>query len=47
VTTPDIAERCLGHSLKGERARYDHHDYTPEMRTAFEALARLLADITK
>jgi hypothetical protein len=47
VSTPDTAERALGHSLGGERKRYDHHDYTPEVRTAMEALARLVFDIVK
>ena len=27
VTTADTAERCLGHALRGERKRYDHHSY--------------------
>src|SRR5262249_51801836 len=42
--TPDIAELCLGHKLKGMRKVYDHYTYEPEMRTAFEALARLVFD---
>jgi integrase len=42
VTTPDIAERCLGHVLLGQRATYDWHRYEDEMRAAFEALASLI-----
>jgi hypothetical protein len=33
-TTPDIAELCLGHALKGMRKVYDHHLYEPEKRAA-------------
>jgi integrase len=47
VTTPDIAELCLGHALKGMRRVYDHHLYQPEKRAAMKALALLIADITK
>jgi integrase len=36
---PDIAERCLGHTIGGVRGTYDRHDYLPEMTHAFEALA--------
>lgn len=36
---PDIAERCLGHTIGGVRGVYDRHKYTDEMRDAFEALA--------
>src|SRR5262249_13328408 len=35
----DIAERCLGHSLPTIRSIYDKHQYTAEMRHAFELLA--------
>jgi integrase len=35
----DIAERCLGHALRGIRATYDRHRYLNEMSDAFEALA--------
>jgi integrase len=38
--TPDIAERCLGHALLGQRGTYDLHSYESEKRAAFEALAR-------
>jgi integrase len=40
LTTPDIAERCLGHVIGGVRAHYDMHDYQDEKRSAFEALAQ-------
>ena len=35
----DIAERCLGHSIRGARGIYDRHPYHDEMRSAFEALS--------
>ena len=47
VTTPDIAERCLGHVLLGQRATYDWHRYEDEMRAAFEALAALIERIVR
>lgn len=37
---PDHAERCLGHIIIGVRGTYDRHEYLPEKRAAFEALAR-------
>src|SRR5262249_20513700 len=45
VTTPDIAERCLGHRIGGVRGTYDRHRYLEEMRIAFEALAALIARV--
>jgi integrase len=36
----DVAERCLGHVIPGVRGVYDRHGYIPEMRAAYEALAR-------
>jgi integrase len=38
----DIAERCLGHALRGVRATYDLYEYEPEKRHAFEALAAMI-----
>jgi integrase len=38
----DHAERCLGHVLPGVRGTYDRHEYLPEKRRAFEALAALV-----
>ena len=35
----DIAERCLGHVIRGVRGVYDRHEYEQEKRHAFEALA--------
>jgi integrase len=43
--TPDIAERCLGHSLPGLRATYDRHEYATEKAAAFEKLAALIEHI--
>jgi hypothetical protein len=45
VTTPDIAERCLGHVLMGQRGTYDRYSYQDEKRAAFEALAALIERI--
>jgi integrase len=35
----DIAERCLGHVIRGVRGVYDRHEYRDEKLRAFEALA--------
>jgi integrase len=45
VTTPDIAELCLGHALRCMRRVYDHHLYEAEKRQAMERLAALLHEI--
>ena len=42
---PDVAERCLGHSLGTIRGIYDRHGFENEMLHAFEALARLINHI--
>jgi integrase len=41
----DIGERCLGHALPGIRGTYDRHDYQPEMKRAYNALAALIERI--
>jgi integrase len=41
----DIAERCLGHVIPGVQGVYDKHPYLPEMRGAFEALAKEIVTI--
>jgi integrase len=41
----DHAERCLGHIIGGVRAVYDRHEYLPEKRRAFEALAAVIERI--
>ena len=41
----DIAGRCLGHALPSIRGVYDQHDYVPQMKVAFEALAALIETI--
>jgi integrase len=43
----DVAEQCLGHSLRGVRAVYDRHAFESEKRDAFEALARMVEDIAR
>jgi integrase len=35
----DIAERCLGHTIKGARRVYDRHEFLKEKTEAFEKLA--------
>ena len=42
---PDIAERCLGHVIRGVRGVYDRHQYIEEMRHAFEMLANQIERI--
>jgi integrase len=41
----DIGERCLGHALPGIRGTYDRHDYMPQMKRAYDALAALIERI--
>jgi integrase len=41
----DIAERCLGHVVRGIRGIYDRHDFEKEKRLAFEKLAALIEHI--
>jgi integrase len=41
----DIAERCLGHVIKGVEGVYNRHAYLDEKRAAFEALAGLVSRI--
>jgi integrase len=41
----DIAERCLGHVIKGVEKIYNRHAYLDEKRRAFEALATLVTRI--
>lgn len=43
----DIGERCLGHTIRGIRGTYDRHDFEPEMRDAFERLAKLIKEIVE
>jgi integrase len=41
----DIAERCLGHVIKGVEKVYNRYAYLDEKRAAFEALAALVSRI--
>jgi integrase len=43
--SPDVAERCLAHAIGGVRGVYDRHAYLEEKRAAFDALAKLVAEI--
>ena len=36
---PDIAERCLAHTIGGVRGVYDRYAYHKEKKAAFAALA--------
>ena len=44
-STPDIAERVLGHVIPGVRGVYDHHEYADEKREALERLAAHVNDV--
>jgi integrase len=44
---PDVAERALGHKIRGIRKTYDWHDYASEMLQAFETLSALIERIVK
>jgi integrase len=44
---PDIAERCLGHSLGPMCGVYNHHSYQPEIGIAFEKLSALISNIVQ
>lgn len=39
----EVAERCLGHKLRGVEGTYNRHDYFEERRTALEQWTRLIA----
>jgi len=41
----EVAERCLGHRLRGVEGTYNTHDYLNERRTALEIWTALLLDI--
>ena len=42
---PDIAERVLGHAIRGVGRVYDRHEYLNEKRAALEQLAALIDSI--
>jgi integrase len=42
---PDVAERVVGHVIRGVEGVYDRYTYENDKRAALEALARLIADI--
>lgn len=43
----EVAERCLGHKLRGVEGTYDRHDYFRERRTALESWTTLLLAIER
>ena len=43
----EVAERCLGHKLRGVEGTYDRHDYFKERRVALESWAALLLSIER
>ena len=44
---PDIAERVLGHAIKGVEGVYDRHSYREEKAHALKALAGLIENILR
>jgi hypothetical protein len=42
---PDVAERVLGHAIKGVEGVYDRHSYREEKAHALRALAGLIEKI--
>jgi integrase len=44
---PDIAERVLGHAIRGVEGVYDRHSYREEKAQALNALAGLVANILR
>jgi len=40
----EVAERCLGHQLRGVEGTYDRHDYFQERRAALEQWTAVLAE---
>jgi integrase len=44
---PDIAERVLGHAIKGVEGVYDRHSYREEKAHALKALANLIENILR
>lgn len=40
----EVAERCLGHKIRGVEGTYDRHDYFEERRQALEQWTALLLD---
>lgn len=43
----EVAERCLGHKLRGVEGTYDRHDYYRERRSALESWTMLLLSIER
>jgi hypothetical protein len=44
---PDIAERVLGHAIKGVEGTYDKYVYTEEKAQALKMLAGLIDNILR
>ena len=40
----EVAERCLGHAIRGVEGTYDRHDYFKERRVALEQWTGLLME---
>jgi hypothetical protein len=43
----EVAERCLGHKLRGVEGTYNTHDYLSERRTALEIWTAVLLEIER
>jgi len=41
----EVAERCLGHKLRGVEGTYNTHDYLNERRAALETWTAVLLDM--
>jgi integrase len=44
---PDVAERVLGHAIRGVEGTYDRHSYREEKAHALKALAGLIENILR
>ena len=44
---PDIAERVLGHAIRGVEGTYNRHSYREEKAHALKALAGLIENILR
>jgi integrase len=40
----EVAERCLGHAIRGVEGTYDRHDHFKERRAALEQWTAVLTD---
>ena len=43
----EVAERCLGHAIRGVEGTYDRHNYFKERRAALEQWTSLLIEVER